>query len=898
MNNAFSVIPSRVRTLRRLSVAAVFCSFVFTGTSSAQIGDVPEEGPQVPLPAVRTMKREPALSPAEELHTFRLEPGFRIELVAAEPLVRDPVAAAFDLEGNLWVVEMNNYNVGLIKDLPTLAAGASAAAIESCKIIKLESSRHDGHFDRRTVWLDGLERARGIAIVHDGILIADSPNLWLARDVHGVGHCDEKTKLLSTYEAWSDPEESGSLLWGRDNIIHDIDYAYDYRFRHGTVQPMAVPIRGQFGLSQDDFGRLFFNRNSDQLHADLFAPYYAVRNPHVTEIPWGNVRIAKDQEVWPSHSTPAINRAYRRGALGQQTGGLRDDGTLLEFTAACSPLIYRGANFGADYYGNAFVPEPAANLIKRNLLQESDGELKAVFPYRGREFLTSTDSRFRPVALLNAPDGSMVVLDMYRGLLQEYHYVTTYLRDQTLGRGLEDPISGRGRIFRIVREGGPIETKRPDLAKRGAGELADLLGHPSAWWRDTAEQEIVERGDHAADPALKRMALQAPSERTRVYALWTLDGLDALTPGLLKEALGDQSAKVRAAAVRLHERWLAGDTSDAMVEQLSAVVHDAAPEVAVQLALTLGESRSSSSLAKMEELLFTGPAHPFLPKAIASGLNGRELDFFTSVARRIRGSEVSPQTEAMLTILAAAIVHRGESTAIQSVVRTMADEAAFSARARAALMAGFESLGKAPFRRSIGLTRIMKSAQLAPLTASTDADLKTRATRLAATLAREEEVARQRAASAKPLTSAEQRLYEQGKVTYQMCAACHQPTGTGLPGVAPSLVDSHWVAGYPEVLVRIVLNGKEGTPGFPGAMPTIGATLSDEQLAGLLTYIRNSWDLQFGAVTPNLVARIRQEVGTRQAAWNDAELRRMENQTARDHARHPELSEGKTAGRN
>src|SRR4051812_35300774 len=211
------------RCLPALALLAILTRFA-PSPLHAQIGDVPEEGPQVPLPAVRQMTPAPALSPTEEMQTFQLPPGFRVELVAAEPLVRDPVAAAFDLEGNLWVVEMNNYNAGLIKDLPALAAGAKASAIESCKIIKLESSHHAGHYDRRVVWLDGLERARGILIVRDGILIADSPNLWLARDTHGTGHCDEKILLVPNYEAWSDPEESGSLMWGRDNIIHDIDY--------------------------------------------------------------------------------------------------------------------------------------------------------------------------------------------------------------------------------------------------------------------------------------------------------------------------------------------------------------------------------------------------------------------------------------------------------------------------------------------------------------------------------------------------------------------------------------------------------------------------------------------------------------------------------------------------
>src|SRR5262249_31770036 len=151
---------------------------------------------------------------------------------------------------------------------------------------------------------------------------------------------------------------------------------------------------------------------------------------------------------------------------------------------ACSPLIYRGVNFPREFYGNAFVPEPAGNLIKRDILREERGRLAAVNAYRGREFLASTDSRFRPVALLNAPDGSLLVVDMYRGVLQEYHYLTRYLENQTLRRGLEAPMLGMGRIFRITYEGGPLDRTQPDLARRSAVDLVALLANANAWWRE------------------------------------------------------------------------------------------------------------------------------------------------------------------------------------------------------------------------------------------------------------------------------------------------------------------------------------------------------------------------------------------------------------------------------
>src|SRR5665213_1065110 len=500
----------------------------------AQLGDRPEEGPQLPpTAAARHPAPAPALTPDQEMQTFKLPPGFKVELMSADPIVQDPVAAAYDREGNLWEVEFGNFNSGMIKHVPVLAAGVRESDVPTSKIVKLESSRHDGHFDRRIVWLEGLARAKGIMIVRDGLLISDPPNLWLARDVHGTGHCDEKVLLLANYEAWDDPEESGSLLWGRDNVIHDIDFAYDYRYRNRALDRIPVPIRGQFGITQDDYGRLFYCRSTDHSRSDFYGSAYSLRNGNVLEVPWADVQIARTQEVWPSHPNVS-NRGYRLGKLGWHMDGVRENGTLLEFTAACSPLVYRGANFPKEFYGNNFIPEPVGNLIKRDLLPESKGRIEAVNAYDGREFMTSTDTRFRPVALLNCPDGSMVIVDMYRGILEEYHFLTTYLREQSLARGLEKPMFGLGRIWKVTYDGGPLESRQPDLDKMNIKDLTGLLGHPDAWWRDTAQQEIVERSDWSSVPALEEMALHAPDPVTRVYALWTLDGLEATKLDLLR----------------------------------------------------------------------------------------------------------------------------------------------------------------------------------------------------------------------------------------------------------------------------------------------------------------------------------------------------------------------------
>src|SRR5690606_22943031 len=125
-------------------------------------------------------------------------------------------------------------------------------------------------------------------------------------------------------------------------------------------------------------------------------PYgYSGRHPEFDLDAGINFSIGGDT-LWPAHFV-GVNRGYR----GE--GVLREDGTLIRATAASSTVIYRGDQFGPEYVGNAFSPEPGANLIKRYVIEDNpDGiGVKARYAYKGKEFLTSTDERFRPVNIYN-----------------------------------------------------------------------------------------------------------------------------------------------------------------------------------------------------------------------------------------------------------------------------------------------------------------------------------------------------------------------------------------------------------------------------------------------------------------------------------------------------------------
>jgi hypothetical protein len=164
-------------------------------------------------------------------------------------------------------------------------------------------------------------------------------------------------------------------------------------------------------LSQDDFGRLYYNYNSDLLRGDLVGAQYMARNAGFVPTTGVNVKLMTDQQVWPAHPTPGVSRGYSAGTL-------RNDGTLKTVTATCGAGVYRGDLFGEAYRGNVFIPEPSGNLIKRVILDEKNGVVASRNAYEGREFWTSTDERFRPVNCYTGPDGALYVVDLYRGVLQ------------------------------------------------------------------------------------------------------------------------------------------------------------------------------------------------------------------------------------------------------------------------------------------------------------------------------------------------------------------------------------------------------------------------------------------------------------------------------------------------
>ncbi len=860
------------------------------------------------------------LSPGEALKTFYMPPGYQVELVASEPLIQEPVAMDWDTDGRLWAVEMPGFMANITGSNEHDPIG---------RVVVLEDTDDDGVMDKRTVFADGLVLARSLKVLDRGVLVAEPPNVWLMRDTNGDLRVDTKELVTNRYgRREGDPQNNGNGFdWSLDNLMHTAGQTdIQLRLKKGVFEVQQTLQRGEWGVTHDDAGRVYRNTNESALHVDLVPTAYFARHPNLLRTRGSYERLADDRSdtddlnvVWPVRPNPGTNRAY-------QIGIDRADGSLERFTSVCAPLVYRGDRLPADLYGNVLVAEPAANLVSRLVLADDGGTLAARRAYERGEFLASTDERFRPVFLSNAPDGRLYIVDMYRGIIEHRLSLTAYLRDHILARTLEQP-TGFGRIYRVVHDAAPRDrssSDRRELSRASPAQLVEALSDANGWVRDTAQRLLVERAagrsrveTRVVVPALAKLAANAQDARTRLHALWTLDGIDAIEPAVVKRALEDTSRDVRASAIRIAERWL-GETNHSIQGAVATRFDDADWIVRYQLAASLGamapRRRDPAAVALLERY----GGDPVAVDAVLSGLRGSEA----VVLERMLGADPlqTPNREAAITMLAATIVRSAQDAPGQILFGWIVDGRRAGWQ-RAALLSGAEvawlgasmpgtpagrrasispatlpcptcpggragpggayaystpedfvlASGRPAGRgaaRSVRLNR--EPVELLALAAGTDA----LGPRAAALLERVVWPGKPGVAAPIPaLTDEEQRRYVAGREVYRnICQACHQPDGRGHDRLAPSLVDSPLALAPADITTRILLNGKEGRTGL---MPPLGSTLSDEQVASVLTYVRREWGQAGTAVDPATVKSVRALTSGRTRPWTNDELMSM-----------------------
>ncbi|MBV8882198.1 MAG: c-type cytochrome, partial [Planctomycetaceae bacterium] len=476
--------------------------------------------------------------------------------------------------------------------------------------------------------------------------------------------------------------------------------------------------------------------------------------------------------------------------------------------------------------------EPAANLVTRRILKEENGTITATNPHaKAVDFIASTDERFRPVNLYTGPDGCLYIADLYRGILQHKLYVTSFLRKQILDRGLDKGL-GLGRIYRVVSDAkspGPA----PKLARAPSAELVAALSHPNGWWRDTAQRLLVERKDFTAVVPLRTLALSAGATYPRLHAMFVLDGLKQLDPPALTALLADKDPRIAAAALAIKE-----------------------------------------GAGPVANLLQLATADANVKEADLATIAGKEVDFIERAMGAEAWEKEQPDRVALLRKLAARITADAKADKVDDLLDLAACQATAAQWRQKALLGGM--LEGRPARTIDLKTR---SAPLVKMSFSEDEQVRGAAKDILAWISWPKKAAIEpEPPRAPPLTADQKAAWDRGHKQFTVsCAVCHSLSGLGEEGKGPPFVDSEWVLGSEERLVRIVLNGLHGPVKVQGKtynngdMPAV-LTMTNAEIADALTYVRREWGNVAAPVDPATVKRIRASVDDREEPWTEKEL--------------------------
>ncbi len=599
----------------------------------------------------KDLPRIPPVEPGDVQRTFRIQKGFRIDLVAAEPLVVDPIDFCFDENGRLFVVEMRGYSERREEHLGQISV--------------LEDTDGDGRFDQANVYAGGLPWPTAVIWFDGGIFVAATPDVYYLKDTDGDGKADLKRKIFTGFAAGVErlnvQAMMNSFRWGLDNRIHGATslmggrvrcltatdrsplelHGHDFSFdpRH-PEDIRAETGGGQYGMSFDDAGNKFVCNNSSHIRLAMYEQRYADRGVY-PPLPAPLADIAVDgpaAEVYrlsPDEPWRIIRTAWRVSGKvpGPVEGGGRVSGY---FTAATGITIYRGDAFPPDYRGDAFVADCGSNLIHRKKLYPDGVGFIAKRPAGEEkiEFLASSDNWFRPVQLGNGPDGALYVADMYREVIEHpWSLPESIKKHLDLNSG-----NDRGRIYRIVPETFR-QPSLPQLGYAGTDELVHCLTDRNAWRRETAARLLYERQAMEAVGGLRGLLSQSSSAVGRLQALYCLKGLRSLTVADIQRAMRDADAVVRRHAVRLSEGFLGPEAGLAqpseerrgLEERLLTAARDSSVQVRYQTAFTLGDTESHGKAKALIEIVQQDPTNRWIRAAVLNSASRQAVEMFQLV---------------------------------------------------------------------------------------------------------------------------------------------------------------------------------------------------------------------------------------------------------------------------
>lgn len=562
-------------------------------------------------------KNPPPQEPEQSRRAIQTRPGFRVELVAAEPLVHSPVAIDWGPDGKLWVVEMYDYPCGI--DGQYKPGG---------RVKYLVDRDGDGRYDQAVTLADDLPFPTGVMAWGRGVLVCAAPDVLYLEDQDGDGKADIRQVILTGFETSNFQARVNGLCEGLDGWIYAANGLFggrivsqlgrkttvdlggrDLRFRPDTGDLEAVSGLTQQGRVRDDWGNWFGNDNSHLLWHYPLNERYLQRNPNF-------VTPSARVDVTLGDADP--NRLFPISQLLERFNDPHHAGRV---TSACGPTIYRDDLLGAELAGNAFICEPVHNIVTRRVLKQqgltfsgrrSDDE-------QSQEFLASTDPWFRPVQVRTGPDGALWVVDMYRMVIEHPRWIPPD-RLATI-----DVRSGadRGRIYRIVPDERPLRSV-PRINELSSKQLVGLLESRNGVVRDLAHRRLLNEKSSVTQE-LKRLVTTG-NDYGRLHALTILATTGRLDGVTLRIALRDPRPEIRVWAIRSAEELLSLHPS--LESELLALENDPAVLVRCQLALTLGFFPTSAAAKTLARLAARDGEDPYFRAAVLSSLTADSLPVF------------------------------------------------------------------------------------------------------------------------------------------------------------------------------------------------------------------------------------------------------------------------------
>lgn len=659
----------------------------------------------VALGCLPAQAEEGPLAPADALKSFQLPEGLVMELVAAEPLVIDPVAISFDSQGRMYAVEYRDYPDGPPEGEPPLS-----------RIKLLEDTEGDGRMDKAVVFADQLAFAQGVMAFRDGVLVTAAPEVFFLRDTNGDGKADERTDLFQGFRPGNPQLRVSFPRRSIDNWIYLANglsdgevtakdqtqplklQRRDFRFHPQTMQFEPVTGLGQFGNSFDDWGNRFFCSNRNPAMTSIIPQSAMQANPYA--------QFAKGYE--DAALSGADAKVYPLTSLEGRTTAFSHAGT---HTAACGVWVHRGTGLGKDaqgrrYQGNIFVCEPTGSLVARNVVTPQGVSFTASKAREKVDFLASTDPWFRPVSVADAPDGSLYVIDMYREVIEHPQWMPDGLAETLNLRGGDD----RGRIYRIRAEGKELAKCSPPNSEN---DYLRLLRSPIGWQRDLGQRLIVEQQVTSLVPSLEKLILDAKAAPvTRAHALWSLDGLKQLkTETIHTIATKASSARLQEHAVRLlSERR--EEPQDGSV--FLAATQDDDMRVRFQAVLGLAGLDVPQAVDALAEVAARDGQDLWMQQAILSAVKTRSAAVLAKLLSQAEFvGQSTPSKIELLKQLAQVTGTRGEVSELQTLLKLVAEQQREQEWWKFALLAGLAE-GLERHRGELGRTNLAKLLQQPP----------------------------------------------------------------------------------------------------------------------------------------------------------------------------------------